>query len=337
MVGLVMALVATLIVYEVFQVNEKQKRSTTAGNDAQQSATFTAYLMSKDLGNAGATFMGSFDVLESCNAATRPLPVVIQTGATSSAPDTITIWQGTSPTPSLGVRLLALTSVGSTTSLVQSGLGFQAGTRAIITNPDVTGQCQIVTVSGVTAPDASGFRTLTHTAAAFNYTLRSQVVPLGLPGTGGVLRYSVNASNQLTVEDLTVATGPQVIATGIVNMKAQYGTDTNNDGVVEWQAPTGTYAEAAIRAMNGDGIRAIRAIRIAIVARSEFPEKPQETSPGVFTPVTRQNLVLFASAAPSISVDLGSSTNIGDARSYRYRIIENAIPLRNVAWNISGN
>jgi type IV pilus assembly protein PilW len=337
MVGMVMALVATLVVYEVFQVNEKQKRSTTAGNDAQQAVTFSSYALSKDIGNAGAAFMASMPTLEGCPAAVKPIPVIIQPGANNLTPDTVIITQGTSRTPSLGVRLLAATSAAATSSLVQSGLGFQNGDRAIIANPDVSGQCELLTISAVSAPDASGFRTLTHNAVANTYTIRSQIVPLGQPNSGGVLRYGVGANALLTIEDTTGTAGPQVIATGIVNVKAQYGVDTNEDGVVEWVNPTGTYAEAAVRAMNVAQLRQIRAIRIAVVARSEQPEKPTEVSAGVFEPVTRQNIVLFSGTANAITLDLGTSTAIGDARSYRYRVIESTISLRNVAWNIAGS
>jgi type IV pilus assembly protein PilW len=56
MVGIVIALVATVIIFQVFAVSESYKRSTTGGSDALQSGGFSAYTLSRLIGAGGAGF-----------------------------------------------------------------------------------------------------------------------------------------------------------------------------------------------------------------------------------------------------------------------------------------
>ncbi len=56
MVGIVIALVATLVIFQVFAVSESYKRSTTGGSDAMQSGGFSAYALSRLIGAGGSGF-----------------------------------------------------------------------------------------------------------------------------------------------------------------------------------------------------------------------------------------------------------------------------------------
>lgn len=56
MVGIVIALIATIVIFQVFAVSESYKRSTTGGSDALQSGGFTAYTLSRLIGAGGAGF-----------------------------------------------------------------------------------------------------------------------------------------------------------------------------------------------------------------------------------------------------------------------------------------
>lgn len=56
MVGIVIALIATVVIFQVFAVSESYKRSTTGGSDALQSGGFSAYTLSRLIGAGGAGF-----------------------------------------------------------------------------------------------------------------------------------------------------------------------------------------------------------------------------------------------------------------------------------------
>ncbi|MBK7325055.1 MAG: hypothetical protein IPI89_02635 [Propionivibrio sp.] len=56
MVGMVISLIATLVIFQVFAVSESYKRSTTGGSDALQSGGFAAYTLSRLIGAGGSGF-----------------------------------------------------------------------------------------------------------------------------------------------------------------------------------------------------------------------------------------------------------------------------------------
>ncbi len=56
MVGLVIALLGTIVIFQVFVVSENYKRSTTGGSDAIQSANFSLYQLEREISGAGAGF-----------------------------------------------------------------------------------------------------------------------------------------------------------------------------------------------------------------------------------------------------------------------------------------
>jgi Tfp pilus assembly protein PilW len=81
MVGIVISLLATVIIFQVFEVSEKIKRSSTGGGDAQQNGAAGLFYLERALREAGYG-------LNAGDA--NPVPLLI-TSTTSSVPDTITI------------------------------------------------------------------------------------------------------------------------------------------------------------------------------------------------------------------------------------------------------
>jgi len=53
MVGLVIGMITSLIVFQVFEVTERQKRTTTGGADAQTNGAYALYMMERDIRMAG--------------------------------------------------------------------------------------------------------------------------------------------------------------------------------------------------------------------------------------------------------------------------------------------
>lgn len=108
------------------------------------------------------------------------------------------------------------------------------------------------------------------------------------------------------------------IADGVVLMKAEYGTDSNGDGVVdntEWSTATPANPLSVL------------AIRVAIVARSAKPEKPN--SSGVCTTTTVSPT--WAGGTLDLSGNRGLASG-DDWKCYRYKVFQTTVPLRNVIW-----
>ena len=54
MVAVVIGLIGTLVMFQVFAVSEAQKRSTTSGGDAQQNGSIALFTIERDLRNTAA-------------------------------------------------------------------------------------------------------------------------------------------------------------------------------------------------------------------------------------------------------------------------------------------
>jgi type IV pilus assembly protein PilW len=107
----------------------------------------------------------------------------------------------------------------------------------------------------------------------------------------------------------------------IVDMQAQYGRDTNDDGVVEtWDTSTPTTAT---------GWTQVLAVRIGILARSGNWERP--STPGGACEAT---LAIPDWSGYAESGALGDRFSIpgGLPSCYKYRVFEVTVPLRNMIW-----
>lgn len=63
MVGIVIALIASIVIFQVFAVSESYKRSTTGGSDALQSGGLSAYTLSRLIAAGGAGFASMPDAV----------------------------------------------------------------------------------------------------------------------------------------------------------------------------------------------------------------------------------------------------------------------------------
>ncbi|MDD2742911.1 MAG: PilW family protein [Rhodocyclaceae bacterium] len=59
LIGMVIALLASIVIFQVFSVSESYKRSTTGGSDALQSGGFSAFALSRVIGLGGAGFVST--------------------------------------------------------------------------------------------------------------------------------------------------------------------------------------------------------------------------------------------------------------------------------------
>ena len=115
---------------------------------------------------------------------------------------------------------------------------------------------------------------------------------------------------------------PNPIASNIVNLKLQYGIDTNADGLLDaWVSATGAWAPEALlsAATPVATLNQIKAVRIGVIVRSEQFDKTytQDVGWSMF------DGALAGTFAQSVS----------PPGNWRYRVYETVIPLRNEIWN----
>jgi hypothetical protein len=203
MVSIVIAMLLVLVIYQIYEISESQKRTITAGSDAQQNAAFGMYALGRDLAIAGNGIASAAAALDQC-ALLRPVPVVIEAGATSNDPDSITVFFGGSASLSTPVPFMQNSGVNS--YVVQGPVGFSANADPKKTDVIAAVQGATCTMSridpgGVAVDPATGFATLAVTPVAGNlgatYTaLTSSLVNLGPAESMGRIAYTVDASTR---------------------------------------------------------------------------------------------------------------------------------------------
>jgi type IV pilus assembly protein PilW len=120
----------------------------------------------------------------------------------------------------------------------------------------------------------------------------------------------------------------QAVAENVFEMHAVYGVDSNDDGAVDaWVDPrttTGPFLMSTLMnstAASAARIAQIKAVRVAMILRTNLREKAPDPSDPQFTPAS---FTLFQ----SVGLDRTRSLT-ADERRFRYRVVETTIPVRN--------
>ena len=314
LVGLVISLLATLVIMQVFSAFEGQKRATTGTADAQTNGTIALFNLTRELQVAGYPLMPAKDSALECTTLTFGAtgitsisPVTITNGA-SNASDTITIRYGDGQS---GGVFTTIGAIVTNTVTVDSSFGCQVGNTTLVTNGSTCA------MSSVTAVGSTTQVTLQNATAA---------VPgakLSCLGTWNTVAYTIN-NNSLNRNGI-------LNTADIVNMQAQYGISTaaNSNQITQWVEPSGaTWAAPSVTDRNR-----IKAIRVAIIARNGTMEKNVvSTACSSTTTATPTGLCAWGGSAtsPAPTIDLSADANWA---RYRYRVFETIIPLRNMIWS----
>lgn len=340
MIAIAISLLVTLAVYQTFAASEGYRRSATAGGDATFNGSMAMYSMQRDLRMAG--FGLNSTTLLGCrvlayDGGTDPVrefefplaPVSITQGA-GTAPDTIDLTFSNTEAVPAPVRLTQATPTTVADLRIDNGFGIQSGQLLIVGEPGADCALQQATNTPTLEPAGqqdllkrvSGmYRTPFNTWASSRYnkpgglgplyTLAGVVFPIG--AAPGVNRYYIQNGNLVMDQVLQGSIGLPVAAS-IVQLQAQYGKDNDADGAIDvWDEITPNSA---------NGWAAVVAIRLALVARSALPERPDPVTGNCTT----------TTVAPSWSVgelDVSADPNW---RCHRYRVFESSISLRNMIW-----
>jgi len=344
LVASAIGIIASLAIFQVFAVFEGQKRTATSGGEAQTNGTIALYSVEREVRLSGYGF-NSADLVgctargwdQTASVALTPwtlAPVVINQGAGSTpgiagSPDTVMVMYGNGEQLSAPVPL-GVSSLGPADDFFKifNPFGFRKGDVVVFAEagkpctlsqisevPPLTGDSTRINVQpgtyknsfDVTVPtrysDPAGLGTA--------YTTNGKVFNLGEAPT---IRTFTVQNAQLVSQPVTAAAATPLYD-GIAQLQAQYGKDTNNDGVVD------QYDEST--PTNTAGWAAVLAVRIAIVARSSLYEKD------MVSPATIR-LWEDSAAVPTTTGPLWTLT--ADERHYRYKVFQTVIPLRNMIW-----
>jgi len=332
MVGIVIGMLLVLMIFQIYLVTEGQKRTITSSNDAQENASYGLFMLGQDLATAGNIVSASTTALSGC-AMLRPIPVVITAGATDNDPDSVTVFYGgtgalSTPTPFLNNAAVGTNPPG--VYQVAGPVGFSPNdVIAAVQGANCT--LSTINAGGVSIAPSTGIASINHTltatpgnnnAATYNATTAS-LINLGQGDRFTRTLYSVDPATTTlrTQSQLPVVLPATPIVSNVVNLKAQYGLDTDNDGDVDtWQPATGIWSTANLPLQLATTWQQIRAVRVAIVTRSEKYETDV---------VTAGPLGMLCSPAPcAASMALNS-----DQQHYRFKVLETIVPLRNAVWN----
>jgi len=341
MVGMLVGLIGIIIIAHLYVTNDQYQRSTSGAGTAQVNGAIALYTLEREirLSGFGVNHSGALEC--SCAGAgcspvqyhykgvrsfpphaslagARPsltlAPVVITQNASGST-DSITIFSATDSERVLPTTLLE-TMATSQTAMKPDGIGgFDLGNLVVMASGTT---CALAQISAIPNPVTQD---LVHVGGDWN------PAPTQLPafGSGSLIfglgttplwrRYTV-VNNKLQMADMSAILGdsaPMDLVDDIVDLQALYGKDTGTDDAVDlWDTATPT---------TGSGWAQVRAVRVAVLARSGNYERP--STPGGPCEATL--------AAPTWSG--GTFTVPGGIPScYKYRSFETIVPLRNMIW-----
>lgn len=359
MVGMVIGLLVTVIIYQVLSTFEGVRRTTTSSAGAQVNGAFSLAAIERDIRAAGWG-LPSADVIR-CNVYQTyhdngttfgPVPGFPQTpvrivdgGNGPGASDTITVLWGSSLRANVRNVLVQNvqtnppgTSVDELQATTDVGV---SSTGGFVWLTDDLGTCTLVRVTGSSpsaTPPASVI--LTHTPAAGTTSMPNyNATAAWMSGQGWQTAFNTNpriydvgaltqrvfsvTNDTLQSQDYFSSSALTELSSNVVALKAQYGISAAGaQNVIAWVSATNGAGGTWATPALAD-FKRIKAIRVAVVVRSPLKERPAAGGACAIT-----------TTAPSTwpggpAIDL---SNDADWQCYRYRVFQTVVPLRNVLW-----
>jgi type IV pilus assembly protein PilW len=355
LVGMTLGLLGIIVMFQVFAVAEGYRRTTTSGGDAQQGGAVALFSIERDVRQAGHSlndpaFLGcrvnAYDAGPPArNFAFTLAPVVITQGA-GGAPDTITVTYGSSSLYATPVSITQNMVTPFAAYQVDSRYGFAPGDLMVAVElgkdcslaeatslPSVAGQTDLLLhdtgnyMMATGTPAVARYNRMGGLPAPYDvsYTTNAKLLNLGAQPSNNV--YSIQGGNLAMQSSIANAAAPQAIVEGIVDLQAQYGKD---DGVDNGTVTSAVYAADDGVVDHFDTVTPnsaaewarVLSVRLAVVARSNLPEKPD--------PAT--GLCSTTAAAPTWTGGAFDLSANAEWRCYRYKVMQTTVPVRNIIW-----
>jgi type IV pilus assembly protein PilW len=340
-VGMAIGLLGIIVMLQMLSVSEKQKRSTSGSDDAQNVGAIALYGLQRDIQQSGygissQKLMGCDIVLRTGITLNAMAPVTINHGsipvsARDSNTDTLLVVYGNASGPGEGNNITAQPTPPAVYTM-QTPSSFSVGDRVIAQYAARPTPCSPGLLDSVASIAATNVIVTTGVSGIMASNTAAGFAPIlfNLGASPKVLVYAVRNGNLALCDymlndcgstgNATISTANEAIwvpiAENIVSMKAEYGRDTAAagamDGIVD-AFDRATPTTASLPSFQCAWAR-ISAVRIALVARG---------GSGAAT-----------STAPTWA---GSATNPVDLsavvnwQSYRYKIFQTVVPIRNIS------
>lgn len=365
MVAMAIGLIGVVVIFQVFAVNEGVRRSTTAGSDEQTSGILGLTLIERELRHAGfgindfdlvGCTMQMFDAMRTPQIEPDfPLSAVTITANTDTTPDVVTVIYGGVTQTTAPVALS--TSMADETSRFELIYRFGFAVNDVLLVGQPGSPCTLRQITAL--PPTSSEAYLLHAPGArFNNPVGTPVAYQAAGSNGGrVLNLGpFPVRNQITVINnaadpsennqlVTVNSWGEIadlipIAEQIVHLKAEYGLD---DGIDNGTVVRGVYqandnvVDKFTTAVPADWSQ-VRSVRLALVSRSNAPEKPTtgttcDATPDFSAALNDDTYPVRWARGPDAPLGRPIDVQTGaDWRCYKYKVYETVVPLRNMLW-----
>src|SRR6266853_1707195 len=204
MVAMLIGLIGMIIIFQVFEVSEGIKRTTTSGGDAQQNGAIALYVMEHDLRNAGMGFndvsyagckVVAYDSKRATPDFTMTLvPVSITPGATAKVADQFTVLYGSGAlvaNPSMLSVNMDSAGNGAEPLSLTNPYAFRPGDLVVLLEPASLKNCSLMELTAL-----NGSNVFPHQANAGYLllgTLTNEVSRFNKPGGLGVFYAGVGS------------------------------------------------------------------------------------------------------------------------------------------------
>lgn len=365
MVSVVVGMLAVMFATRLLATSETEKSAALGSSDSMQNGMLALFSLNYDASQAG---WGINDTLvNGCNTLmkdadgfamatvkrggvdTTPLaPVIIVNHGERS--DEISLNAGASLSGVGNVTLADLYAGGSEIRVTSNNpFGFNKGDVIVVVPEPAGGDCSIAQLSDVDK-DILHIASGRYNSGAgllggvYNQGSKARVFNLGPADKFALHTWSVErgvlrlrASNMSGSVDAA-----KPVVDNVVAIKAQYGFDRRagfdpvfGAQVTTWSADMLDADNSGVEGDAGDFQR-ITAVRLAVVARSQVPDKPKGSDGTCDT--TSEKLTIFGSQTPAgveanpVTVALDVADDPVHWSCYRYRAFETVVQIRNNAW-----
>jgi type IV pilus assembly protein PilW len=348
LVGMVVALITTLAIFQVTAVSESYRRTTTGGSDALQNGAYAQFMLERYIRLGASNFAtlpkvfgcplrvykGGAAVVGPISAAAgypEPFksnidfpvvlsPVIIRPGSNSD-PDTVLVLAGQhqsiaktlTPTGIPKDMVTFAASVGINNLKDSSGNVLHDLLLAVDQDPGAgSSTCDVAEAMDTSVALTGSGNVYTSSDAFNNYSKNTVIANLGNRPLFVAFTVGNDGQTANALLSYNVLTNTLTSsADGILTIKAIYGVASlpTSLAVTSWQAPTGSYSPGSLSA---DTVSLLRAVRIAVVARNAQPDKQL---------VSNATIDVFADTSAKQTITVPD-------RHYRYKVFETIVPLR---------
>ena len=357
LVAIVIGLVLTLAITSVMTRSEGTKRTINSTNDANQNGAYISYVLDRALRSAGSGYAQRWREVFGCrinasldNAALLPrtaalpapfagmpqafrlAPVVVTRGADS---DVLAVMTGSGGFGENSLRVLP-SSVSASELRLPNTLGISGNDLVLLAEDGVGCMLQQVSNGFVGAADqqlplSGRFYSATGTdvnLTAFGVAGDAYAITLGnaVANAPQFQLIGVGDNNTLVSYDILRMTEPDEaipVAEGVVQLRALYGVDNDNDGRQDAWVDPGAAPWDSASLLDGsvvarDNLRRIVAVRVGLIIRTSLVER---------TNVSPASITLFSDLGAALEQTRVLSA---DEQRIRHRAVEVTVPLRNI-------